>query len=235
VLLRVTRAALGDLGLDESFADQPAERLVDEHPVIRAFVERRSQSPTGQEVTYLPVTKLTVYNLHSGTARGLTWHDDVDGVVWLLGVAWHRGGSNSDAYDELKARDSAGWLFPSDADFEGLEPPAVPFVEACAHELPALLERATAAPGDEVRAVIGAALDVGLLVEVVVVEADELTETWVSIALPPQAGAVLPPEYVTVVLAALFPDADASDFRWDGSFPASGPRPSSEIVLSYCR
>jgi len=220
--------------MDESLGDQPAEQLVDGHPMIKAFVERRSQSPVGVEVTYLPVTKATVYNLHSSTARGLTWYDEEDGVVWLLGVAWHQGSSDSDAYDVLKARDKAGWLLPTERDYEGLEPSATPFVEACAHELPPLLAQATATPGHQVRKVIGAALNVGLLVEVVVVEADELVETWVSIALPPEAGAVLPSEYLAVVLAALFPDADPADFRWDGTFPASGPRPATEIVLSYC-
>src|SRR4051812_21774559 len=101
--LRVTRRALQDLGLSADYAGIPAEELVERHAVIGSFVTKRRQSPIGQEVTYLPVTKATTYNLHRGTARGLTWHDEDLDVVWLLGVAWHSTGDDSDAYDELKA------------------------------------------------------------------------------------------------------------------------------------
>src|SRR5215210_9012419 len=103
--LRLTRRAMRDLGLNSNeLAGTPAEELTDQHEVIAAFVAKRGQSPTGQEVTYLPVTKATTFNLHRGTARGLTWHHEDLDVVWLLGVAWHKTGNDSDAYDELKAR-----------------------------------------------------------------------------------------------------------------------------------
>ncbi len=78
------------------------------HIFVTAFVERRSQSPRGQELTNLPVTAASVYNLHHGRWRGLTWHDEDSDVVWLLGVGWHESGSRGDAYTTLKARRRGG-------------------------------------------------------------------------------------------------------------------------------
>lgn len=90
---RLTRRALGDLGLSiQDYASRPASDYTDAHDVVRVFVERRRQSPVGQEWTNLPVTAARAYNLHFGRLRALTWHDEDAGVVWLLGVGWHESG-----------------------------------------------------------------------------------------------------------------------------------------------
>lgn len=91
------------------------------HDVVRAFVDQRSQDPKGQEWTKLPVTSAPAYNLHHGRYRGLTWHDEDNDVVWLLGVGWHESGSRDDAYMVLKRRDEAGDLMPTEQDYLDLE------------------------------------------------------------------------------------------------------------------
>ena len=103
--LRLTRRALEDLHLSiEQYAGRPATDYREVHVFVTAFVERRSQSARGQELTNLPVTAASVYNLHHGRWRALTWHDEDSDVVWLLGVGWHESGSRGDAYTTLKAR-----------------------------------------------------------------------------------------------------------------------------------
>lgn len=63
VELRPTRRVLSDLDLDaQTLAGRPAEELVGHHPVIAAFVERRSQNPEGQETIQLPVSRAIVYS-----------------------------------------------------------------------------------------------------------------------------------------------------------------------------
>lgn len=91
--LRLTRRALADLGLDDqTSAGLPADELVDRHPMIAAFVERRGQNPEGQEAIQLPESRAIVYSLHSGRWRGLTWSEPDLGLVWLLGAGYHRSG-----------------------------------------------------------------------------------------------------------------------------------------------
>lgn len=122
--LYCTWGALKDLGLDPELARRPAQGLTDRHEVIDAFVAQRSQSPVGPEATYLPATRVPVYNLHHGRWRALTWHEDEHDldVVWLLGVGWHESGSRNDVYAALKRRDERGTLFPDETDYANLEP-----------------------------------------------------------------------------------------------------------------
>lgn len=119
---RLTRQALQDLGLViEEYAARPATDYTDAHDVVRVFVERRHQSPIGQEWTNLPVTAAPAYILQFGRYRALTWHDEESDVVWLIGVGWHESGSVDDAYAVLKARDQAGTLMPDEQDYLDLE------------------------------------------------------------------------------------------------------------------
>jgi hypothetical protein len=243
VQFRLTRRALEDLGLPiEDYATRRATEYADAHDVVRVFVERREQSPIGQEWTNLPVTAALAYNLHFGRYRALTWHDEGSEVVWLLGVGWHESGSIDDAYAVLKARDQAGTLLPDEQDYLDLEmslEDARSFVVQVSQEAPALVGQARQTPGKEVRGVIAGRLGVGVLMEVVVIpgEDESLEEIWVGFALPPLEGATeLPPqpEWIMTVLAAMVPvhlSPEALDFG--GSFPRPGGSKPHEIVVCW--
>jgi hypothetical protein len=218
VQFRLTRRALEDLGLAiEDYAARPATDYTDAHDVVRAFVERRRQSPIGQESTNLPVTAASANNLHFGRYRALTW-------------------------SVLKKRDSAGALMPEEQDYLDLEmslEDARSFVAQVSQEAPAIVEQARRTPGTEVRGVIAGRLGGGVLVEVVVVvgEDESLEEIWVGFELPPLEGDMqLPaqPEWIMAVLAAMVPvhvSAEALDFC--GSFPRAGGSKPNEIVICW--
>lgn len=240
---RLTRRALADLGLSiHDYASRPATDYTEAHGLVRAFVERRRQSPVGQEWTNLPVTAARAYNLHFGRHRGLTWHDEDSDVVWLLGVGWHESGSLDDAYEVLKARDQAGHLMPNEQDYLDLEmsyQETHSFVVLVSQDAPALVDQARQTPGVEVSGVIAGRLGVGVLVEVVVISGQDesLEEIWVGFELPPLQGATeLPPqpEWIMAVLAAMVPvnvSADALDFS--GNFPRAGGTRPNEIVVCW--
>lgn len=235
--LRLTRRALEDLSLPvDKYCALDAHEFTDAHDVVSKFVEQRSASPQGQEATALPVTRQTVWNLHSGRWRGLTWHDTDDDVVWLLGVGWHESSSRDDAYAVLKRRDEAGELFPTVEDFEDAEPDDIEaFLEALRETAPALMALAKATPGKEIRGLVAATVNVALLVEVLVVESDKLEETWIAISLPPTPPPefVLPPEWQTYLLAALLADAAFEDLEWGRDFPRPGGTAANEVVVSW--
>jgi hypothetical protein len=150
VELRLTRRALGDLNLDvQTLAGRRAEELVGSHPVIAAFVERRSQNAEGQEAIQLPASRAIVYSLHAGRWRALTWWEPELGIVWLLGAGYHRSGERSDAYATLKRRDEADELFPTEQDYLDLEPDPADYVQAVAREAPEAVVRARQVPGEE--------------------------------------------------------------------------------------
>jgi len=237
VRLRLTRAALNDLGLSaRDLSRLDARDYVDAHPVVAKFVELRSQSPTGQESTLLPATPRTVWNLHCDRWRGFTWHDEHEDIVWLLGVGWHESGSREDAYAVLKRRDEDDALLPVVEDYEDAERDDVElFLEALQQTAPRVLEQASAQPGQEVRGEVGNCVFVAMLIERVDVDGTELRETWVGIEMPPHPSddRPLPVEWLTYLLAALLPDANGDSLRWGGTFPRPGGSRSAEIVVSW--
>lgn len=50
----------------------------------------------------------------------MTWYDRDHNVVWLLAAQIHRQGSRDDAYTAAVAREQAGRLYPTPADYEAL-------------------------------------------------------------------------------------------------------------------
>lgn len=240
---RLTRRALDDLDLDvETYARRPASDFVEAHDVVRAFVDQRSQDPKGQEWTKLPVTSAPAYNLHHGRYRGLTWQDEDNDVVWLLGVGWHESGSRDDAYTVLKRRDEAGDLMPTEQDYLDLEmtlEETRSFVVQVSEQAPALIAEARGRPGEEVHGVIAGRLGVGVQVEVVVIPGEEerLEEVWIGFGLPPLPGACeLPPqpEWIQVVLAAMIPvEAGLENVEFGGTFPRAGGSRPNEIVVCW--
>jgi hypothetical protein len=237
VRLRLTRAALKDLGLPiEELRRLDASEYVDAHPVVAKFVELRAQSPTGQETTSLPATPATVWNLHCDRWRGLTWHDEGDGIVWLLGVGWHESGSRDDAYAVLKRRDELDQLLPTITDFEDAERDDIElFLEALQDSAPRILADAAANPGREIRGEVADCAFVAVLIERVDVDGTELRETWIGVEMPPHPSVdrPLPSEWLTYLLAALLPGAEVDALRWGGNFPRAGGSRVGEIVVSW--
>lgn len=221
--LRLSRRAIDDLNIPQVLVGKPAEDLVGEHELVRAFVERRSQSPTGSEAIQLPVTAAATYSLHSGRWRGLTWHDEDADVVWLLGAGYHRSGEQSDVYVRLKQRDAQGLLFPTEEDYLDLEPDATSFVQAVADEAPALIARAATAPATEIRTTIAGAVDIAITCI--------HERMWIAFAMPPHADAALPPEWLMITIAALFPTIEVSELEWPADLPHRAARPN-EILIS---
>ncbi len=241
--LRLTRRALADLALDaESYCRRDASEYVLAHPVVRAFVERRSQSAIGQETTAIPKSDVVVYNLHAGRFRGLTWHDAECDVVWLLGVGWHESGSREDAYAVLKQRDNARQLLPELLDYEDLEPTEEElnsFVADVAAQAPTLVALARERPGVEVTALIAGRISTGVVVEVVAIpqENADLEEVWVGFGLPPRDGPCpLPPqpEWIETILAAMVPPSVGPELiEFGRKFPRPGGSRPNEIVACW--
>lgn len=232
--LRVTRQALVDLGLSVDNAGRRAEDLAELHPILGAFVERRSQSAEGQESTLLPSTKAVVWNLHRGRWRALTWHDSDDDVVWLLGAGWHESGSIDDAYAMLKSRDANDELFPTIDDYLDLETDADPhaFVAALASEASGLV----AASFDTKRSVestLGDTVQLRLAVR----EVEGRFELWLGFAMPPLTDRALPGEWKMAAVAAFGPGVALEDVNFTpGAFPAMWGRARSayEVVVLLC-
>jgi hypothetical protein len=242
VQLRLTRQALRDLNLSiEKYSRKSASEYEGEHDMIATFVSMRSQSPIGQETTKLPVTKATVWNIHHGRFRGLTWHDVNSDVVWLLGVGWHETGSLDDAYVELKDWDSSGHLMPTIADYRDLElteEDTLEFVTEVSVQAPKLVGEARQQLGSEVQAVLAGRIKTSVLVYDISEdeETEFLEEIFVSFEMPPIEGpCVMPshPEWIHVVLAAMLPDGELSRFAYGVTFPRIGGSRSNEIVVRY--
>ena len=226
--LFVSRRALADLKLDvDSYAGQPAEELTETHEVVRAFVRQRRQSAKGQEAIQLPKSHASVYSLHVGRWRALTWEDLTTNVVWLIGVGYHRSGDHTDAYKVLKARDRAGVLFPDEIDYLDVIPDPEPFVSALNQDASMFVARSRERLGEIVSGILGGAFDIEMLTR----EADGGLEMWISFFLPPKRS--VPPDWLIVALASLFPTADEVDFRYDKPFPRPGPPKKGEIVVGW--
>jgi hypothetical protein len=236
VELRLTRRALADLGLDDqALAGRSADELVDRHPMIAAFVERRSQNPEGQEAIQLPESRAIVYSLHAGRWRGLTWWEPDLGLVWLLGAGYHRSGERSDAYAVLKRRDETDELFPVEQDYLDLEPDPADFVVAVARDAPRVMAEAVMTPGVAVEADLAGVLDVSAVVIVVEEGQDRLEETWVGFSMPPKGPIPPHPAWLLTALAALLPDAEAEELHYGGDFPRPGGNRQGEIVVCWRR
>lgn len=216
--------------------------MTDHHQVIAAFVERRSQSPEGAESTILPVSSRTVYNLHSGRWRALTWYEKPQDTVWLLGAGWHESGSRTDAYAYLNALDSKGELFPAYVDIADHEESRRPVwdavVAAVADEAGPAVAAARNQPGVPVEFVLGDALRLRVLVERVDDDQDSIEELWVGVGMPPMVEGVLPPgPSWQMLLLAKFADlaGDRAELEWKAEFPVppDDPKVINEVVACF--
>jgi hypothetical protein len=165
--LRITgRCRVVDIGLPHDSTSH-ARAHVGTHRVVQAFVERRAQSPVGQETfrCATEVTGRTIYTLHAGDDRGATWHDvqqDADedeemglDIVWLLGCR-----PNHD-YDSLCALGDE--LLPDEGDYQAIiDDDALTFATAIVTEVPALVAQAEAEKGQIVEGILAERIPVRL-------------------------------------------------------------------------
>lgn len=113
------RCIVEDLGCSEPFPSLDA--LADDFQIVDAFVKQRSQSPIGPEAIQGFVSKIVPYSLHAGRERGLTWHWESQGIVWLLAARFHTSGKPDDAYPYFRELDAKGRLLPATVDLAALE------------------------------------------------------------------------------------------------------------------
>jgi hypothetical protein len=229
LILRVTRRCLrDDLSIGSGDLDSPIDLLAQEYPVIAAFQEQRSQLPTGQETIQDLSSKITAFSLHAGEFRGLTWHQEKAGVVWLLAVKFHRSGKRDDAYPYFLELDAKGQLLPTREDVQALTTAeANTFARSLLTEVPLLLEEAESKPGTAVRGLIGGRVSVRLLKETG--ERPMLTVAISFRILPGET--ILPDSWVMTVAGAFFPQTPAENLAT--AFDLGG-RPLGPDEFAFC-
>jgi hypothetical protein len=158
--LAVTRRCLEE---DLHVIGHSWQSQVDEIPILRAFVDRRSASPIGQErIQELGrIQKAPVFSLHSRDDRGGTWHDEEDDIVWLLAVG------RSHDYDHLANLGRRRRLLPTVEDYEVFElaeeSPA--FVDAIVGDAASLIEAAHAHRDEPIEGLLAGRIRVRVCVE----------------------------------------------------------------------
>jgi hypothetical protein len=117
-----------------------------------------------------------VFKFPLGAYRAATWLDPATNVVWLLGYGLRRGG---EAYARFQALDEAGELLPGRRDklrddAEG----GIRFLRAAAAEIPQLVERAAATPGQDVSARLDGWHEVAVHID----DSGDMLELWVAVS-----------------------------------------------------
>jgi hypothetical protein len=205
------RCLAEDLGFSVDDCERPLRDLGD-NAVISAFIERRSQSPEGQETVQELQPRLTAYSLHVGQHRGATWYDQKGAICWLLAVAIHREGSREDAYSYFGRLQRANKLLPTMQDVvRALERRRPSFEKILTDEIPTWRETVLANPWQVHETVLGHRIrvrafyangDTGLLTIAI------------SGSLVPEGPAV-PGDWYGKLLAAFLPDSEALDMAFD--------------------
>lgn len=205
-ILRVThRCLIEDLNFGPRDVDLSLDELAAANKLIEAFRDQRSQLPIGQETLQGLTSKIVAYSLHSGQHRGLTWHQENRGVVWLLGARFHRSGKPDDAYPHFRQLDAANLLLPTRADLLSVvHARARSFAESLLGEVPAIRAEAIAQPKRVVSAVIG-----GRVAVRVVHEPGDPSVLTVGISYRMRPGATaLPTNWLMAVAAAFLPHTE---------------------------
>ncbi len=230
--LRITRRCrVDDLNLSADSRGR-AEDHVGVHRVVRAFVERRSQDPTGQETFRCATesTGKTIYTLHAGTDRGATWHDLVEAddeiealdLVWLLGCRAFHG------YEALCALASDGVLLPNGADYQAIiDEATLTLSTAMRTEVPTLLEQAERRKGEVVEGVVADRIAVRLCRD----PDDEAPLLTVAIMTYPMPGTALLHKKWFARLVLAFFENDPKDLSMAYSV---GDEELREGELAYC-
>lgn len=234
--LAVTRRALRDLHVNvRVHAGRDPEDLRDEHQLLQKFVELRSERPIGQEPT-LGITGF--WNLHGTNPwRGVTWHDEASGVVWLCAAGPHD-------YGEFVDLDRVGDLVPNTQDYADLEQrieseQQQPFEDVATPQILRLRAKAEASPGEEQSDFIADEVQVSMLFEQLDPSEPE-ADLYVGIQLPRVGVRPLPPRDISVVMASMVCGEDVafgSDaIDWNvGHFPRPDGRRPNEVVIRWRR
>lgn len=106
-------------------------------------------------------------------------------------------------------------------DYLDLEPDPTDFIEELNRVAPELMAEAEAQPNTEVSCVVANVVQVGVTVEVVVIESDHARAIYVRLAIIDGAGVSLPMEWLETAIAAFLPAARWENLDWDRPFPGS--------------
>lgn len=226
---RVTRRCLlEDLEFGAGDLDLAIDELAARHPMVRTFVDKRSESPSGQEIIQGLRSRIIAFSLHSGEDRGATWHQEAAGIVWLLAARFHRSGQREDAYPYFRELDAAGRLVPTREDFEAWVESQIPtLARSLQTDVPRLLREAQANVGTIIDAIIGGRISVRL-----VQEGGDRPMLTVAISMrlrPGQMG--LPRDWYMIVAAAFFPGLEVDELYT--AFDLGG-RPVPPDVIAFC-
>lgn len=223
--LRVTARCLTD-DLGESAGVDLEE--VQRHEIVRAFCNQRSQSPTGTRTIGPAASAQTLHRLgHGNDHRGATWFDADADVVWLCATGFHRSGEPEDAFRYFHDLIAQDVIYPTSEDYQRLEEErAERFVAFAPDDLTTLLLRAEQQPGVEVRAVIGGAEELGIVVVVV----ETVDELFVACSL----AAVADPTRIVFILNALGKGRLWDDWSQPSELPTR-PLQANEICFSLLR
>jgi hypothetical protein len=238
-LVRVTRRCLvDDLGFSHDDAGLPLDVLADRNGVVRAFRDKRSQNPEGQETVSELQTSKVVFTIHAGEDRGATWFqrpilDDggnvvVPGIVWLLAARLHRSGQPGDAYPYIRRLDAAGALLPTRDDVrDALAEPAADLAASLRDQVPDLIRAARAAPGQILETVVAERVPIRIVYQGA---APGVLTVAVSQRVLP-SNVPLPPRWQIRIAAAFFPETRPEDISWEYQLAGSPLRPDE---VAFC-
>jgi hypothetical protein len=228
-ILRVTRRCLlEDLEVDEGDLEAPLHELAQRSQIIRAFIQQRSQLPTGQETIQGLTSRIIAYSLHAGQFRGITWHQEAAGVVWLLAARFHRSGQRDDAYPYFQELDANGQLLPTRDDFTALgRKQANTLARSLLTDIPPLRRQVESQPGTVVQGVVGGRIRVRLLKEAG--DRPMLTVAISQRLLPGEM--LLPSDWLITLAAAFFPELAADQLAV--AFDLGG-RPLTFDEVAFC-
>ena len=229
VLAATCRCLQVDLTLDADACALDVEELRDRHPVIACFLDKRRETPIGQELIRQLAPRVMAFSLHCGRHRGATWHHEALGTVWLLAAALHRDDSPEDAYAHFARLRTGGTLLPTREDIQRqVDRRASSWATSVVTEVPVLRDQARSEPGIVHEVVLGGRVRLRVLYEA---GSPSILSVAIGQRLIPGSVGV-PPEWQTQLLAALFPAASFEDIGW---IPELGTgHPLSDDEIGYC-
>jgi hypothetical protein len=201
--LAVTRRCLeDDLGI---VGDYDWRARLDDRAILRAFEERRSLRPIGQErlLDLVGVIQAPIFTLHSEQARGGTWYDEEEEIVWLVGVG------RAHDYDYLIDLGRRRRLLPTVDDYDQFEiGTARSFADTLVEETRALVRLARNGKDEPVEQLLAGRIPVRVCWETA--DPDFLVVAISERILP--GDTILGKEWQLTVASAFFPGVPFEEF-----------------------